>query len=171
MLPTRAEAFALLAAVGAPARLVRHAELVGEAADLLLAALAGLGVAVGADLVRAGAALHDVGKALHPDELARPGAAHEAAGERLLLARGVDAALARVCRSHAQWATMECSLEELVVALADKLWKGVRVAALEEAVIDRAAEASGRSRWDLYVPLDAAFEAVAAGGDARLRRS
>ncbi len=170
-LPTVADAQRLLRDLGAPPRLVRHAALVSEAADLLLVALRRQAVSVDETFVRAGVVLHDVGKALHPDELSGPGSHHEAAGERLLLDRGVDPRLARVCRSHAQWATPDASLEELVIALADKLWKGVRRADLEELLIERAARAAKRDRWDVFIPLDAAFEAIAARGADRLARS
>ncbi len=124
---TRADAFAFLHDLGAPTRLVRHVELVGEAADALLLAFTRLGVRVDGDFVRVGVVLHDVGKIVYQDELSNPGAKHESAGERLLLERGVSAQIARVCRSHAQWSSLDSSLEELIIALADKLWKGVRV--------------------------------------------
>jgi len=167
----RTDAFSLLAELGAPPRLVTHAHLVGEAGDRLVVLVAGMGVALDANLVRVGVALHDVGKTLHPGELDGPGERHEADGERLLLERGVDPVIARVCRSHAQWATMESSLEELLVALADKLWKGVRARRLEEVVIDAIATRLGQARWDVFVTLDDGFEAIAAGGDERLARS
>lgn len=167
----RADALRLLTELGAPARLLRHAELVGEASDALLSLLAGEGVTFEEGFVRAGVALHDAGKCAHPAELDGPGSLHEDEGERMLLARGVAPSLARVCRSHSRWASMECSLEELVIALSDKLWKGVRVAALEEAVIDAAATRAGRDRWELFVALSDGFERVASEGDARLARS
>jgi hypothetical protein len=66
---------------------------------------------------------------------------------------------------------MSVSLEELLVALADKLWKGVRNAQLEERVINEAAKALNRDRWDLFVQLDSLFEDIAADGAARLERS
>ena len=166
---TAEEALALLQDLGAPARLVRHVKLVAEAADALLGAFARHGVPLDEAFVRLGVVLHDVGKVIHRDELSNAGSAHEPAGERLLLERGVPAKLARVCRSHAQWQSLDCSLEELVIALSDKLWKGVRVPALEELVIKRAA--ANRDHWDLFIPLDAAFEEIAAGGDSRLDRS
>lgn len=163
----------LLTEIGAPARLLRHVELVGEAGDALLSTLAGHSFEVRVDesFVRAGIVLHDAGKVLHPAELEGSGSAHEPAGERLLLSRGVSPALARVCRSHAQWQNLECSLEELLIALADKLWKGVRKAELEELAIRRVAEIAERDYWDTFVILDGAFEAIANGGDTRLRRS
>ena len=172
MIPrTRNEAVQLLADVGAPPRLRRHAELVGEAAETLLLGFRKLGVPLEAEFVRVGVVLHDVGKSLHPSELDAPGAAHEPAGERLLLERGVSAEVARVCRSHAQWRDVAETLEELVIALADKLWKGARVVELEELVIERASAAAGRNRWDLFTELDAMFERVASEADSRLGRS
>ncbi|MBL8944276.1 MAG: HD domain-containing protein, partial [Myxococcales bacterium] len=154
-----------------PPRLIRHGELVGEAADLLLARLRGLGVRVDGELVRLGAVLHDAGKVLHPLEFEQPGAEHEPAGEALLLEHGVSPAVARMCLSHARWSSMAVSLEELLVALADKLWKGARKPDLEQRVIDRVADAVGRARWDVFVELDTLFEEVAADGSKRLERS
>lgn len=172
MRPTsRAEAMRLLAEVGAPPRLLRHAELVGEAAEALLSGFVRLNIPVDKEFVRVGVVLHDAGKALHRHELEAPGNSHESDGERLLLEHGATADVARVCRSHAQWREVAETFEELVVALADKLWKGARVAELEELVIDRAAAAIGRDRWDIYTELDGIFETVAAGADERLFRS
>jgi HD superfamily phosphodiesterase len=161
----------LLVRLGAPQRLVTHARLVGDAAESLLAELQRLGIPRDAEFVRAAVVLHDSGKILHADELQGAGAEHEAAGEMLLLAHGVDPALARCCRSHAQWDRMHCSLEELLVALADRLWKGRRCAALEQRVIEAIGERSGRSFWDLFVGLDGCFEAIAAEGATRLLHS
>lgn len=166
-----ADARALLQELGAPARLLRHAELVSEAGEALLTLFAAHGLTLDRAWVRAGAALHDAGKLEHRGELERPGALHEPAGELLLLAHGVAPHIARCCRSHAQWATLACSLEELVVALADKLWKGARVPALEQRVIEAAAAQAKRDLWALFVPLDAGFEAVAEGASLRLARS
>lgn len=165
------EARTLLATLGAPASLLLHTALVGEAAEEIIAALSARRVPIDEDFVRVGVVLHDAGKIAHPQELRESGDAHEPAGERLLLAAGVTPALARVCLSHARWPAMDCSLEELLVALADKLWKGVRRADLEERVIAEAAQRSRQDRWDLFVPLDSTFERIADGGHARLERS
>jgi putative nucleotidyltransferase with HDIG domain len=141
---TPEDAEALLVEVGAPERLIMHGRLVLEAADELLARAKRLGVAIDGRLVRAGAVLHDVGKTVHADELQASGAQHEEAGERLLLARGIEPAVARCCVSHARWGAMTCSLEELLVALADALWKGVRRESLEKRVGRRSRGALGR---------------------------
>lgn len=168
---TREDAMRLLADLGASARLQRHAELVGEAADALLVGFERVGVPLRADYVRVGVALHDCGKAIHRTELDVPGSAHEPAGEQLLLGRGASPEVARVCRSHARWADFAETLEELIIALSDKLWKGARIVELEELVIERAAMATKRDRWDLYTSLDALFEAVASTAESRLARS
>jgi hypothetical protein len=168
---TAKDALDLLADLGAPRRLLRHAELVGEAAEALLAALAALGIEVDRNLVATGVVLHDTGKVIHAEELSSAGNLHESAGERLLLERGVSPELARICRSHSQWASMATSFEELIVALADKLWKGVRHPELEARMIAEAAARRGLQTWDVFIALDDVFEGIAAGGDGRLARS
>jgi hypothetical protein len=165
------EATLLLAQLGAPARLLRHVALVGEAAEHLLDVARALQLSIDAAFVRVGIVLHDAGKIVVSAELDMPGGGHEPAGQSLLLEHGVSPELARVCLSHARWADMPVSLEELFVALADKLWKGVRNAKLEERVVDEVAKALKRERWDLFVQLDSVFEEVAADGAARLERS
>lgn len=160
----------LLRELGAPERLVTHGALVCEAADLLLVAFRSTKLSIDESWVRGGAWLHDAGKAVHREELAQPGHEHEHAGEKMLLDRGVDPRIARCCVSHASWSA-DTPLEELIVALADKLWKGVRHEALEALVCDVVAKALARERWSVFVELDAAFERVASGSDERLRRS
>jgi hypothetical protein len=160
----------LLRDLGAPERLVTHGALVCEAADAIIAAMRRLNVVLDEEWIRAGAWLHDAGKSIHREELSQPGHEHERAGEKLLLDRGVDARIARCCVSHANWSA-ECALEELVVALADKLWKGVRHEELEALVCDAVSKKLARERWSVFVDLDACFERVADGADDRLRRS
>jgi hypothetical protein len=161
----------LLVQLGAPPRLLRHVALVGEAGERLLDVAQALQLRIDPALVRVGIVLHDAGKILVPAELDAPGAEHEPTGQALLLAHGVSPELARICLSHARWADMSVSLEELLVALADKLWKGVRNPQLEERLINEAAQSFHRDRWDLFVQLDSLFEEVAAEGATRLERS
>jgi hypothetical protein len=161
----------LLVELGAPPRLLRHVELVGEAAELLLGRLFELGVPVRDELVRVGVILHDAGKILHPAELDRAGAEHEAAGEALLLEHGVSPEIARISVSHACWDGMPVSLEELLVALADKLWKGVRRSELEERIIELVAANLRKDRWEIFVELDNLFEEIARDGATRLEGS
>ncbi len=165
------DAHALLLRLGAPPRLLTHLRLVGEAGDAVIEKLHAVGVPFDAEFVRLGVAVHDAGKILHPGELDGPGSQHEPDGEKLLIAHGVDPRIARCCLSHARWADMDVSLEELLVALADKLWKGVRHAELERRVIEVVAAKIGKGFWDLFVEIDTCFEEIAAGGAERLERS
>lgn len=165
------KAESLLIELGAPERLLQHGRLVLEAADELVTALVALEVAFDAASVRIGALLHDAGKILHPNELSGGGAQHEEAGERFLLEQGVDPKIARFCLSHAQWSTMQCGLEDLLVALADTLWKGVRREELERRVIHEVANRLGVDPWSVFIDLDSCFERIADNGGERLRRS
>jgi hypothetical protein len=169
---TPARALALLAELGASAWLVRHHELVVEAATILCDRLPGeLDLRFDRDLVLAGAALHDAGKVMHPEEERVPGHAHERAGEQLLLARGVAVAIARCCVTHAAWDADDVAVEDLLVALADKLWKGKRVDDLEQRLAGAIARATRLDRWIVFSTLDALCEEIAADGPARLARS
>jgi len=173
MLQGRTDAYELLRSLGAPERLIRHAQLVGEAADQLMSALQALGVAFDARTVELGAVLHDAGKIQQAQEFSESGSLHQEAGQALLLVHGVRPEVARCCASHGHgaWSQPGVSFEELVVALADKLWKGRREAALELMVIDEVAARLGVSRWDLFERLDTVFEEIAAGGPERLLQS
>ncbi len=169
-IPIPDEASRLLADTGAPPRLRAHGALVHGVAVELLAWLAEHhpGLPVDTDAVRFGAAVHDIGKTEHPEELSGPGHRHEAAGERLLLARGVPARLARFCATHGDWSAEGRGLEDLLVSLADKVWKGARAEELELLVTRRVAEAAGQPAWEVFAALDDALQALADGADARL---
>lgn len=165
------DALALLTELGAVPHLVQHHRLVAEAATELCDGLVagGLGRFDRAEVL-AGAALHDAGKTLHPDEMHGGGSEHERAGHRLLLDHGVSERVARHAWMHAAWDGLE-ELEPVLVALADKLWKGKRVADLEERAARLLAAASARDFWTAWSEVDAVFEGVAASGDDRLARS
>jgi HD domain len=165
------DAYVFLKELGASSKLITHVKLVAEASELLIAKLRSLDVGFDISFVRLGVAFHDTGKILHPEELQVKGINHEAAGEQLLLANGIDAELARCCRSHGQWQNMECTLEELLVALADTLWKGKRSQDLENLVVKRLSKQYSRDYWELFMEMDACFEKIAEDGYSRLMRS
>jgi hypothetical protein len=164
-------AYQFLQTLGASTHLITHVKLVGEAAELLLAELDRLAICVDTDFIRLGVAFHDAGKILHLTELSAKGNRHEADGERLLIEHGVDPVLARCCRSDGQWPQIECSIEELLVALADTLWKGKRNSQLEELVTQRLATHFDRDYWDLFIHLGDCYDRIAADGHLRLLRS
>ena len=165
------DAYQLLQDLGAPQHLIQHVKLVGEAAEILIRQFQQLNLEFDSDWIRLGVAFHDTGKILHPLELLEKGNRHEAAGETLLLSQGIDPKIARCCRSHGQWQQLECSFEELVVALADNLWKGKRYRELEERVIAKVARMSMQDNWYIFVSLDDRFEEISRGGDLRIARS
>ena len=166
-----AEVYDFLKALGASEKLIRHVILVGEAAELLIEKLNHLNVSFDEKFVRLGVAFHDAGKILHPEELSIPGKKHELDGQALLIAEGVDQQLAHSCVSHGQWQLMDCTLEEILVALADTLWKGKRDEKLETRVIEEISKQLGFERWELFLELDSSFESIASGGAERLKRS
>lgn len=171
--PTNArEALALLVLLGAPPRLVRHHELVVEAAEGLVRELRrAFPLPFDAQRVMVGAALHDVGKTRHPSELDVPGNAHEREGEAMLLKHGVAPDVARFCWTHAAWTQNEITLEDLLVAAADKLWRGKREAELEQRLVSSIAIASAVPDWEAFSRADEIFAQIAADGDERLARS
>ena len=171
LLTSKDDAYKLLRALDAPGHLVTHVALVGEAAELLIKKCEALNLAIDSEFIRIGVAIHDIGKIIYTKEMFGPGSQHEPEGQRMLLSLGVDESIARCCMSHSRWKTMECSLEELLIALADKLWKGKRVEELELEVIDKVASKLNKERWDIFQDLDSHFELIAFEGDSRLNLS
>jgi hypothetical protein len=160
----------LLTALDAPPRLAAHLRAVHDVAAQLLAWLSSHhpGLAVDREAVLFGAATHDIGKVEHPGELSGPGAAHEPAGRVLLLRHGVAEELARFAGTHARWDRADVTVEELLVSLADKVWKGKRVDDLERRLVERLAAAAGQQPWEVFLELDDALTRIAGGADARL---
>ncbi|MFI9245317.1 HD domain-containing protein [Streptomyces sp. NPDC053086] len=167
-LPERAAL--LLGQVEAPPRLVAHLRAVHDVAAQLVDWLRRHcpELEFDAEAVLFGAATHDIGKALHPAELSGPGAQHEAAGRELLLDHGVPPSLARFAGTHASWATPGIGVEDLLVSLADKVWKNKRVPELEDLVVARLVGAGGRPPWEWFMELDEALTAIGEGADRRL---
>ncbi|TWP44994.1 HD domain-containing protein [Lentzea tibetensis] len=167
--PLPAAAVALLEELQAPPRLAAHLRAVHDVAAQLADWLAEHhpAVVIDREAVLFGAATHDIGKVEHPAELSGPGSAHEQAGCDLLLARGVEERFARYARTHGSWSA-DLPLEDLLVTLADKVWKAKRVADLEQLVTDRLAVASGQEPWEVFLALDDVLDRIAAGADARL---
>ena len=121
------------------------------------------------DTMLLGAALHDVGKVLHPDELTGPGHRHETAGEQLLRERGLADPVARIARTHGQWRTAPSpALEDLLVALADVVWKGARDPDLERLVAAAIAAPTGAQHWAIHATLDDLLTPIADAGERRV---
>ena len=162
---------AICQAVNAPPRLVAHLTLVHDVACQLVEEIqtAWPDLDFDGESVLLGASLHDIGKALHPNELVAHGKAHEVAGEQLLIMLGVAPHLARFARTHAAWRVdSSLMLEDLFVALADTCWKGARVSELEDLTAERIAILAKQEGWEIFFKLDNLLETLAADADQRL---
>ena len=146
----------LLQRLDCPPRLAAHLRAVHDVA-CQLADWAGdrsPPLAFDRDAVLFGAASHDIGKVVHVAELSGPGSAHEETGRRLLLDHGVSPELARFAATHASWTRADAGIEDLMVSVADKIWKNKRVPELEDLLIVRLAASSGREPWEEFAALD-----------------
>lgn len=167
-LSTPEDAYRLLEELGAPAHLLQHARLVHGVLEELISFVSPDVSHLRTQEMRLGAILHDVGKVHHTEELHRSGNLHEAKGKELLLARGVQPEVAAYCTSHARWDDEDRTLEELMVSLADKLWKGKRVALLEQKFVALLEQTHPLDSWELLIACDNLFEAIADQSTTRL---
>ncbi|MHA6760126.1 HD domain-containing protein [Streptacidiphilus sp. PAMC 29251] len=170
LLPLPDDVADLLSRLQSPPRLAAHLRAVHDVAHQLVDWVEQSHPAVRFDraAVLFGAATHDVGKTLHLAELSGPGSAHEEAGRTLLLGQGVNPELARFAATHASWTEPRVGVEDLLVSLADKIWKNKRVPDLEDLVVARMAEATGRAAWEEFLALDEVLTRIGDGADQRL---
>lgn len=145
----------LLADANAPARLVAHLRLVHDTAAEVVEWLHEHypDLRFDAEAVLFGAATHDIGKAVHPQELSGPDSAHEPSGQRLLIDAGIEERLARFAGTHGSWSQPDSTLEDQLVAVADKVWKGKRVRDLEDRLVERIAVDARQERWETFLAL------------------
>lgn len=164
------DVIALLQDMPVAPRLAAHLRLVHDVAAQLTAILQQRHPALTFDrtAVLYGAATHDIGKVVHPNELTEPGSAHEPAGRALLLARQVPERLARFAGTHGTWSEPDRTIEDLLVSTADKIWKGQRITDLEDRLGGHLATASGQPPWQVYLTLDDILEGLAANAEHRL---
>lgn len=160
----------VLQTLEAPPRLTTHLALVHEVAAEIIDALRYDFPALEFDqqAVLFGAATHDVGKASIREELEASGSAHEDRGAELLESLGVPEHLSRFARTHGRWTTDDITIEDLIVSLADKIWKGARQDDLEKILVQRISGAIGKPAWEVYDKLDSWLTDIASGADERL---
>ena len=159
--PIPAAAAQLCEALHAPPQLVRHLTLVHNAAAELLDGLAAAfpSQVIDREAVLFGAATHDLGKVLHPNELRAWGSRHEDDGPALLEQHGVPKLWARFARTHGQWQEAG-ELEDLIVALADQIWCGRRRPDLEERTAKFLAKANNLAEWIAWSKLDGLLDTI-----------
>lgn len=121
-IPTSAECEAILAGLHVAEPIVAHSSKVAEVADRIAGALLRSGVELNAELVHAGALLHDVAKG-QPN--------HAEVGASILHRMDFDR-VADVVATHTELGKHADLDERAIVYLADKLVRGVKVVALKE---------------------------------------
>ena len=169
--PLPRQAQELCREVGAPPRLVAHLILVHDCAYGIVTEMKKQfpDLQLDEDAILFGAATHDVGKAIHEEELSAPGRKHEAEGRDVLKKIGIPDNLARFAWTHANWQNDDgLPLEDLFVALADNCWKGRRVSELEGRVVQNIAGRVSREGWEVFAALDDILQQVASDADDRL---
>jgi hypothetical protein len=169
--PLPLEAAALCETTSAPPRLVAHLTLVHDVASTLIdrLAISFPELRMDKETILFGAATHDLGKTAFKEELSQPGHLHETAGMRLLMSNGVPEARARFAFTHSNWQSLNpLQLEDLLVALADKCWKGKRDNELEAAIVTLIAKELNVEAWVCYSALDEILQEIASKADARL---
>ncbi|HET8892458.1 MAG TPA: HD domain-containing protein [Candidatus Angelobacter sp.] len=169
-LPLPPEVLEICRLVAAPPRLIAHLTLVHDVAEKLVNALhrAFPGLDLDGEAVLFGAATHDIGKSLCPEELSGPGAQHERYGPDLLKRFQVSEARTRFAYTHANWQDKSAPLEDLLVALADTCWKGKRLGPLEEEIVRTISVKSEQQEWEVFGLLDEILQQLTSDADARL---
>ncbi len=169
--PLPPEVMDLLAKYAAPPRLIAHLTVVYDVATALITCVDALWPRLDYDRegVLIGAATHDVGKLIYPNELTGPGSQHEEIGPQLLRESGFSEVHARFARTHARWdREASAQLEDVLVAFADTIWKGKRDEALEQEIAWRVAQRSGEEIWEVYMKLDDIACELAKGAHDRI---
>lgn len=87
---------------------------------------------------------------------------------RTLRENGIPDALSRFAETHACRNTAEMSAEDLLVALANTIWKGKRNDDLEQALTSLVSRGTGEETWAIWLRLDDVLTAIAASADERL---
>lgn len=165
------EADELCERASAPPRLMAHLVLVHDAACILIEKLdaAFPGLVYSRELVRFGAATHDIGKSIDTNELLESGHQHQAHGMALLESFGVTRERARFAFTHGNWDQPgNDSLEDLLVALADKCWRGKRNEKLEATLAERLSFSLGETPGSCYAKLNEILASFAPDTEAKL---
>jgi putative nucleotidyltransferase with HDIG domain len=169
--PLPPEALGIYEHLSMPPRLLAHLIVVHDTACQLVSRISAAfpGVEFDADLVRFGAAVHDIGKSTHRNELIESGKEeHLEAGLRTLESLGISQERSRFAFTHARWDGAQTTLEDLLVALADKCWKGKRIDALESRTADILSAGTGKPVWECYAILDEIRQSLSQNADERL---
>ena len=167
-LPTELEN--LLEILNSPERLKRHLRIVHATAFEILKQLKveWPTLDLNQELILFGAATHDIGKTEITDELFESGKRHELTGMIILLNHGFTKEQSRFALTHGNWQDDSLNIEDLLVALSDKIWKGSRIDDLEKLLGQKLSSMLNCNYWDVYGKLDSILSRIALGADEKL---
>ena len=160
----------ILEKLNSPKILNRHLQIVYSTAYDLLRSIKNKwpSIIINEELVLFGAGTHDIGKVEIKTELFQSGKKHEEVGKYLLQDLGFTEDESRFAFTHGNWQQEGLVLEDLLVSLADKIWKGKRIDELEEKVINTMSDRLKISFWEIYEPFNDILEHLSTGADKRL---
>ncbi|WP_159025786.1 HD domain-containing protein [Aquimarina sp. Aq78] len=160
----------LLEQFDAPQRLIKHLTIVNSTAFYLVEQLKGEwpNLSLNEKEISFGASTHDIGKTVITDELYKKGKKHESEGFKILKEIGYEDTESRFTITHGNWENSNLQIEDLIVCLSDKIWKGKRINELEERITLKISELTKMDFWDVSMKLELILEKIAIGSDERI---
>ncbi len=160
----------LLEQFDAPQRLIKHLTIVNSTAFYIVEQLKieWPNLVLNKKEILFGASTHDIGKAVITDELYKKGKKHESEGFKILKELGYNDKESRFTITHGNWENSNLLIEDLIVCLSDKIWKGKRINDLEERITTNISELTKTDFWDVSVKLELILEKIAVGSDDRI---
>ena len=162
----------LLTTLNASNRLKNHLKIVHKTAEDLLNEMENQwqNIQLDKEAILFGTATHDIGKTIIKEELYNKGKRHEQVGYDLLIKNGYSERLARFTKTHGNWQNEDAEVEDLIVSLADKIWKGKRVHGLEEKLCSKIAEQLDLDFWEILQNMDKILSKIALSADENLKQ-
>jgi len=160
----------LLEKLNSPERLKRHLQIVHSTAYKLLTLIRHEWpkIDLNEELILFGAGTHDIGKTEITIELIERGKKHELKGKQILLELGYTENESRFAQTHGNWKEENITFEDLLVSLADKIWKGKRIEELEEKIGRALSDKLRIDYLEVYSALDKILEQLSYGADERI---
>ncbi|WP_075344686.1 HD domain-containing protein [Tenacibaculum agarivorans] len=160
----------LLEQFDAPQRLIKHLTIVNSTALHIVEQLntEWPNLELNKKEILFGASTHDIGKAVITDELYKKGKKHESKGFEILKELGYNDEESRFTITHGNWENQGLKIEDLIVCLSDKIWKGKRVNELEERITNEISELTKTDFWDVSMKFELILEKIAIGSDDRI---